>query len=300
LLAPRWLVAVDMQLEISVYRIRMRWNGTRTLVADTLPAGEACYVVLHPDLPFRRKLQRFPTQSRARDVLLRTAPDEFPLADSAVSYCLGLRQGEGYVYAMPATIAAHLRERGLEPDIVLVACAGSLDEPGCIATLEAYERLGPSLAFGGRRRPLPRRWLLDVPLAGGAAIALAMTIWLATGADPFAEVLDSTLERMRAENSVVAGNYAAAENMLATVDQIALLRENPNGRLPGELARLLSDVPPGHAIRRIEYKDGRLMVSGSGTEPGPWLASAGFAPDEIKAETIGKLSRFHAERKLAQ
>jgi hypothetical protein len=287
---------------VLAYRIRLHWNGRRTLVAAPLPVGESCYVVLHPGLPFRRKLQRFPAQARAREVLLRTAPDEFPLGDDAVSYCLGLRQGEGYVYAMPGKLTEQLHEYGLQPDIMLVGGADSLDEAGCLAALEAYERLGSSLAFGARRRPLPRRWLLDVPLATAAAVALALTIWLATGADPLAEFLDSKLERVRLETASVAGQYAATESMLATRNQLARLRESPEARLPAELAMLWREVPAGHAIRRIEYKAGSLMVSGSGSgaEVGQWLGASGFASEQIKTETIGKLSRFRAERDLGR
>ena len=300
LLAPRWLASADTRMNVLAYRIRLHWNGRRTLATAPLPVGEPCYVVLHPELPFRRKLQRFPAQARAREVLLGAAPDEFPLADDTVAYCMGLRQGEGYVYALPGKIMEQLHESGRQPDIVLVGDADSLDEADCLAALDAYERFGPSLAFGGRRRPLPRRWLLDAPLAGGAAIALALTIWLASGVDPFADLLDSTLERMRNENATVAAQYAAVENMLATRTQLARLRENPGGRLPNELAKLWREVPAGHAIRRIEYKEGLLVVSGSGTEVGHWLESSGFPPEQIKTETIGKLSRFRAERDLGK
>ena len=42
------------------------------------------------------------------------------------------------------------------------------------------------------------------------------------------------------------------------------------------------------------------VVSGSGTEVGHWLGSSGFSPEQIKTETIGKLSRFRAERDLGK
>ena len=297
-LAPRWLTSVDTQMRMTTYRIRLHWNGRRTLEAATLPAGEPCYLVLHPGLPFRRKLQRFPAQAKAREVLLRTAPDEFPLTEGAVSYCLGLRQGEGYVYALPGEIDQQLRERGLQPDIVLVGNADSLDEATCLATLKIYENYGATLAFGGRRRPLSRRWLLDLPLAASAALALALMAWLTLGPDPFAELLSQEQKRLQQETASVAGQYAAAESMLAARDQLARLREDPDARLPAELAKLWHDMPSGHAIRRIEYKEGRLTVSGSGAEAGKWLEASGFAPEQIATETTGKLSRFRAEREL--
>lgn len=299
-LAPRWLACVDAQMKVLAYRIGLRWNGRRTLEAAPLPAGERCYVVLHPGLPFRRKLQRFPAQARAREVLLRAAPDEFPLLDEGVSYCLGLRQGEGYVYALPGKMREQLQACGLQPDIVLVGETGALAAADCLGTLETYERFGASLAFGGRRRPLSRRWLLDGPLAAGAAIALALAIWLATGADPFGALLHGTLERMRSDNATLAGQYAAAENMLATRRQLARLHENPGARLPEALAKLWRALPEGNAIRRIEYQEGHLTVSGSGAALGDSLESSGFAPQEIKTETLGKSSRFRAERDLGR
>jgi hypothetical protein len=299
LLAPRWLVSIDADFNTQAYRISLHWSGRRTLVSGALPAGEACYLVLHPALPFRRKLQRFPVQAKAREVLLRTAPDEFPLAQGAVSYCLGLREGEGYVYALPGEINDRLLEAGLRPDIVLVGGSQGLDAADCLATLGAYEQFGPTLSFGSRRRPLPRHWLLDLPLAVGAALALGLMVWLAAGADPFAEVLGKEQARLRRETAGVAEQYAAAENMLAARSHLARLRETPGAKLPLELDNLWQGIPPGQAIRRIEYKEGHLTLIGSGVEVGKWLESAGFAPDKITTETVGKLHRFRAEKVLA-
>jgi hypothetical protein len=300
LFAPRWLVSVDAQFNLQSYSICLHWTGRRTLVPGTLPVGEACYLVLHPTLPFRRKLQRFPSQARAREVLLRAAPDEFPLdKGDGVSYCLGLRQGEGYVYALPGEIHDQLVERGLKPSIVLVGSSEVVDETDCLATLSTFEQLGAALAFGGRRRPLSRRWLLDLPLAGGAALALGLMLWLAVN-DPFAEVLGAEQARLRRETAGVAEQYAATENMLATRSHLARLRESPGAQLPAELDKLWQGIPAGHAIRRIEYKEGQLKISGSGLEVGKWLESSGFAPEKITTETAGKLTRFRAERPLGQ
>ena len=265
-----------------------------------MPSGDSFYLVLHPCLPFRRKLQRFPLQAKAREVLLRTAPDEFPLGERPVTYCLGLRQEEGYVYALPDEINDSLRERGLQPDIVLVGATDELNEADCLATLAAYERFGASLAFGGRRCPLSRHWLIDVPLALGAAIALSLIIWLAAGTDPLAELLGREQDRLRQETATVAVQYAAAESMLTSRSQLARLYEGQDARLPVELVKLWSDMPAGHAIRRIEYKDGRLTIAGSGIEVGKWLDSAGFTPAQVTTETIGKLNRFKAERDLGR
>lgn len=281
------------------YRIHLSWTGRRSLVVTTMPVDEPLYLVLHPSLPFRRKLQCFPVHAKAREVLLRTAPDEFPFADGTVSYCLGLRQNEGYVYALPSDISEHLQQLlGQQPGFVLVGCSDTLDEAGCLATLAAYEQFGSSLAFGGRVPLLHRHWLLDVPLAASASLALALTVWLAAGADPLAEVLGSEEQRLRTQTATLAAQYGAAESMLATRKQLAELYESPGARLPAELARLWRDVPAGHAIRRIEYKEGHLTVTGSGIEVAQWLGSAGFAPEQITTETTGKLNRFRAEADL--
>jgi hypothetical protein len=295
LLAPRWLVSVDARMVEVTYRIHLSWTGRRSLLAATMPAGEPFYLVLHPSLPFRRKLQCFPANAKARKVLLRTAPDEFPLAEGTVSFCLGLREDEGYVYALPSEINEQLQRLGRQPDFVLVGCSDTLDEADCLATLAAYERFGSSLAFGDRLPPVHRHWLLDVPLAASAAVALALTVWLTSGADPLAEILGGEEERLRRETATVAGQYAAAESMLTTRNQLSRLYESPGAHLPAKLARLWRDVPAGQAIRRIEYKEGHLTVTGSGIEVGKWLESAGFAPERITTETVGKLNRFRAE-----
>ncbi len=280
------------------YRIHLSWTGRRSLVAATMPVDEPVYLVLHPSLPFRRKLQCFPAHARAREILLRTAPDEFPFAGGSVSYCLGLRQNEGYVYALPSAMNERLQQLGRQPGFVLVGISDTLDEAGCLATLAAYEQFGSSLAFGGRVPLVHRHWLLDVPLAASASVALALTVWLAAGGDPLAEVLGSEERRLRTQTATVAAQYGAAESMLATRKQLAQLYESPGARLPAELATLWRDVPAGHAIRRIEYKEGHLTVTGSGIDVAEWLQSAGFGPEQITTETVGKLNRFRAEADL--
>lgn len=300
LLAPEWLACADEKLNVRSYRLRLRWNGQRSLEPATLPPGTPCYLVLHPGLPFRRKLQRFPAQPKARQVLLRAAPDEFPLPSEAVSFCLGLRQEEGYVYALPVEIDRQLREQVPGTEIVLVGGTDKLDESACMAALEAYEQYGSALAFGGRRKPIARHWLLNLPLAIGAMLGIGLSIWLAAGADPFADILNQEQKRLQRETAVVAGQYAATESMLAAREQLARLHEGPDAHLPEKLAQLWQGVPAGHSIRRIEYKEGHLSISGNGLDVGPWLESAGFPTTQITTEATGKLLRFRAETDLAR
>lgn len=299
LLAPRWLVTVDAQKTLHTYRLRTHLDGGNSLRVENIPSGERCWVVLDPNLPFRRKLQTFPQQSRAREILLRTAPDEFPLARESVLYSLGLRDGEGYLYAIDISLLDTLRERGIVPDITLVGDQPLLDEQTCLRAVACYEKLGAPLAFGHRRRPLPQRWLINMALASAAGLLLTVAALLATGHHPLASLLDDKLVQARAETAELSSQYLAANRMLDTHQELTAFGATPEARLPQMLEQLWGTMPDAHSIRRIEYKDGQLTLLGSGADAARWLESAGFAPEKIKIEMAGKLSRFKAEITLA-
>lgn len=222
------------------YRIHLSWTGRRSLVAATMPVDEPVYLVLHPSLPFRRKLPCFPAHARAREILLRTAPDEFPSLVALSLIAWGCVRTKGYVYALPSAMNERVQRLARQPGFVLVGISDTLDEAGCLATLTAYEQFGSSLAFGGRVPLVHRHWLLDVPLAASASVALALTVWLAAGGDPLAEVLGSEERSLRTQTATVAAQYGAAESMLATRKQLAQLYESPGARLPARTCHTLA------------------------------------------------------------
>ncbi|HEY6897935.1 MAG TPA: hypothetical protein VI279_11785 [Rhodocyclaceae bacterium] len=296
-LAPVWLVAEGRDGSRSTWRINHHWDGRRTLTPCEAPAKQPCYLVLDGDLPFRRKLQRFPADRRARQALLRTAPDEFPLPQAEVDYALGVRQGDGYLYALPRTERTRWQQAGLNPAVVLVA-SEPLGEDACLAALESFERLGAVVAFGSAPRFVQRNVLRNGVLGFGALLGLALCVWLVAAPRLFDDIMEWQLRSLRREAGDLPRLYQAAEDMAATEKALASLRASPEAKAPHVLAKLMATIPPGVAIRRIEIAGGVLRVAGSGTEVQPWLLDAGFPASGINIEQIGSFSRFRAELTL--
>lgn len=300
LIEPQWLICVDALLKLTCYRMRLGWTGRQTLVPAALPPpGTPYYLVLHPDLPFRRRLQGLPPQAKARAVLLRTAADEFPLEEGTASYCLGLRGQDAYVYALPNSTRGLITDRGVMPDITLVAQTDALDESSCLATLAAFRKFGLTLAFSARRvPPLSRRWLvLNLPLVLGVITAVFLIIWQGGGNDPLSQLLDRHRAELRNGTAMLATRHSATEHMLESNRQLAKLHDDPDAILAGELKKLWQTLPTGNAIRSIEYKQHLLTVTGSGPHTEE-LLEAGFLAEQISSETIGNTTRFKAERNL--
>lgn len=298
-LAPEWLLAVDRDGQRRAYRVRNRWDGRRSLVAATIPAGKPCYLVLHPDSPYRRKLLRLPTDEKGRQALLRTAPDEFPLPPDMLDFGLGLRDGEAYMYALPREKRLQLHEEGINPAIVLIA-GGALTEDHCLRAVEQYERHGRSLAIGSSRtRYVSRRLLGQAVLGAGLCLSMLLVAIVVAAPGIFADLIAWRTDQLRREAGELPAVLEASEAMLATQADAAKLLSSPEAGLPPILAQLFASVPPRHGIRRIEFDGKQLVVAGTGTDVQAWLGAAGFEASQISVESVGNYQRFRAIRKLA-
>jgi hypothetical protein len=296
-LMPQWLVAVDRDGKQSAWRIRRRWDGRPRLEPRQLPAGKGCIVALDPDLPYRRKLQRFPATARARRALLRAAPDEFPLPAEAVRYALGTRGGDGYLLALPEQELTRLREAGLNAAAIVTAGEG-LDEAGCLAALATIEKQGETASFARGKRLLPRSWLRPVVLAVSLLLLAGAAAQLLLGPDLLGNAIAWRNEQMRREAGDLPRLYATTETMAASHAAAAKLRALPEARAAAVLGQILATVPPGHGIRRIEIANGTLRLAGSGADVQDWLTAAGFPANGIVVEKIGSLQTWRAELPL--
>ena len=297
-LTPEWLLALDADGTRQAWRIRQRWNGERWLQPAKPSADRPCIAVLAAAVPLRRKLQQFPATARARQALLRAAADEFPLPADAIDCGLGLRDGEGYLYALPRDKRAQLQADNPPFLALLVAPAPDLAAPTCLAALEQFERFGPALCLGDGPRLLSRRQLVNgalgallVLLLGGLALVVAQPRWLE-------QVLDAELSALERQAGDLPRLLAASDRMAHARIAAEKLANDPAARLPAELAQLFATLPLGHGMRRVEFKENTLRIAGSGPDPGPWLRAAGFADDTIILETLGGSPTWRAEKKL--
>ncbi len=297
-LAPEWLLAIGNNGQRQSYRISIRWDGRRTLAAAQAPTGKPCYLVLDPGCPYRRKLLRLPDSEKGRQALLRAAPEEFPLIPETLEFGLGLRDGEGYLYALPVGKREQLASEGINPVIVLIS-NGAVTEASCLEAIEQYERHGRSLAIGSlRTRYVSRSLLRSAALGTGLCLSTMLAVILIAAPGIFGDLVAWRTDQLRREAGDLPEVFRASENMLATQADAAKLLRSSEARLPQVLAQLFATVPPRHGIRRIEFDGKELVVAGTGTDVQQWLGQAGFESSQISVESTGTFQRFRAVRNL--
>jgi hypothetical protein len=298
---PRNLAVLDAEGGVTAYRLRLRWNGryqlqlAALLIAPHQPVPSI--VVIDRTLPYRRKLQQLPEAQKSRLAMLRTAPDEFPLAPADMLYALGANGHDGYLYALPRQYLDPLQQHSLHPAIVLVANQGT-DAGGSLEALESYLRNGASVDFLRTGFFLSRRRLLQILLGSFLAVTLLAGSWLIAHPDLFAGILEWRVAALREQGSTLPKLYRITEKMAYAQSEAARLYATPEARLPGILAKLFATVPAGCSLRTVELKDGILKIAGTGNEASEWLTAQGFPPDRITVENLGQQKRFRAERPL--
>lgn len=295
---PEWLLAVGREGVRTSYRIRGRWDGGVSLEeVDAVPPGKPCIAVLDPDLPYRRRLQRFPATARSRQALLKAAPDEFALPSTGVRHALGLRDGDGYLYALPESELDQMTRAGLQPVAVLVA-AGQLDAAGCLGALETLDSHGDAVNFIRGRRLLARRTVRNAVLAALLLGIVGGAAQLLLGPDLVGEAIAWRAQTLRREAGNLPQLHGATETMVASREATGKLFGMPEAKAPAVLGNLLATVPSGHSIRRIEIVGGTLRVAGSGADVQDWLIGAGFPAEGITVEETGSFRAWRAERPL--
>ena len=304
---PRHLAALDADGGVSFYRLSLRWNGRYRLQPAALPMAQPhqpapgiavpCIAVIDRTLPYRRKLQQLPEAHKSRIAMLRTAPDEFPLAPADMFYALGTHGHDGYLYALPRQALDALQAHNLHPAIVLLADQGT-DASGSLEAFESYLRHGESVNFLRSGFFLSSRRLLQSLLGALLALILLAGGGLMARPDFFSGILEWRVAPLREHGSALPKLYRVTEKMAYAQSEAARLHSLPEARLPGILARLFASVPPGHSLRAVELQNGVLKISGSGTEVREWLVAQGFPPDNITVENLGQQKIFRAERPL--
>lgn len=301
-LMPRHLAVLDADGGVTAYRLRLRLNGRYQLHPAVLPAAQPhqpvpCIVVIDRTLPYRRKLQQLPEANKSRLAMLRTAPDEFPLAPADMLYALGAHGHDGYLYALPRQTLDVLQQHNLRPAIALVANQGA-EADGSLETFENYLRSGESANLLRTGFFLSRRRLLQIQLGALLAVILLACGGFIARPDFFTGILEWQVATLREQGSALPKLYRITEKMAYAQGEAARLYATPEARLPGILAKLFATVPDGCSLRTVELQNGILKIAGTGNEAREWLTAQGFPPDRITDENLGQQKRFRAERPL--
>ena len=295
--APIWVVTCDHENQLRCYRLKLHWGGEFELQLSALPNNQSCLLLIEQTIPYRRKLQQFPAEPKSRMVLLRTAPDEFPLPPADMLFGMGLHGSEGYVYALPRHYIGNLRERGIAPAVVLIA--EQLDNTqGCLATIESYFRYGAALDLLQSKRLYSRRVLRYIQLGIALAFMLLLSATLLLKPDMLSNFLEWRVASLREQGGALPKINHVTVKMAHAQNEAARLYASKDAEFAGHLNKLLTTLPPGCSLRDIEYKDGTLTISGRGVAGKTWLIEQGFPIESIRIDDMGGYQRFKAQRAI--
>lgn len=296
-LAPAWVVICDRENKLQSYRLKSRWDGGFELQPAVIQNNQPCLLLIEQTIPYRRKLQQFPTEPTSRMALLRTAPDEFPVPPAGMLFGMGLHGSEGYLYALPRDHIDNLRERGIAPAVVLIADRSDSTQ-GCLATIEQYFCYGAALDMLQSKRLFPRRVLRYILLGSTLAFMLLLSATLLLKPDMLSNFLEWRVTGLREQGGALPKISRATAKMAYAQNEVARLYASKDAEFAIHLKKLFATLPPGCSLRNVEYKNGTFTISGRGNVGKTWLIEQGFPAESISTEDMGSYQRFRAQRTI--
>jgi len=299
-LPPRQVIALGADGSASTYRLKLRFDGGIALEPARLARTRESLLVLDPAIAFHRRLYARPKQKKAADALLRSAPELFPFAPETTRYALSEVRGEAYVSALPeATLAQVAAE--LPPARVVLEADERADGQGALAAIERWLRSGSSADFAAAAaRPLPLHYAVTAILAAAIIACLALVIWLGLGSGWRERQLQALAQELAPEAKPLLARHAVLERMAAAQHALAEQYRLPGVAAHAKLVELLTTVPQGISVRRVEFKNGVLEVSGAGgAEARDWLLARGFESAQIQITEAIAYKQYTARLPIA-
>jgi len=292
---PRQVVALGADGSASTYRLKLRLDGGIALQPAQLATARDTLIVLDPAIPFHRRLYRRPRQKKATAALLQSAPELFPFEPEKTHYALSEVRGEPYVSALPAATLSRVAQ-DLPPARVVLAAGERADREGALAAIGCWLRDGRSADFSTRpQRPLPLHTAVAAALIAAILAIAALAVWLGFGSGWRERQLQSLAQQLAPEAKPLLARHAVLERMTAAQDALAEQYRQPGVAAHAKLVELLTSVPEGVSVRRIEFKKGVLEISGAGgDEARTWLLGRGFPPAQIEITEVAAYRQYSA------
>lgn len=291
----RNVVAIDGHLQCRPYRLHYRWDGGVRLVALDEPAGAPYLAVVDASLPYWRLIGSEPTQRRTRETLLMAAPESFPFPQESTRYAIGEGESGACFYALPESELQRLPVSDTDMDTLLVA-KNAADPDSVVAAIEHWFAHGRSADLGPR--PWTPRSVFTAVLGLGLLAALCALAALILDSSFVERGLREQLLSSEKDTRRLSQQYQAIRKMADTNMQLLELRKQSGSGISTLLAKLWATLPPGHSIRKIEFKDNILHMEGNGGNAKPWLLQQGFAENKIVLVDLPTIKQFSADMAL--
>jgi len=288
------VLVVDSSLRITPYLLGYRWDGA-VRVKPAAETGSLPYVVLvDAELLYWRRIGAGPAHRQAGEALLALAPENFPFgSDPTTTYAIGEKEGGACFYALPDEVRCRLPVK--EEGIQAILPVEHADLPDVLAeAVERWFQRGKSADLA--THPItPRHWLRAVLAMAFLGTMAGVALLFANTS--FAEHrLRAKLLLQQTEIDRLQQQYQAVRKMEMGEKWVEQFRRKPGVLAVELLADLLQTIPEKHAIRKLEFKDGKLHIEGEGAALKGWLLSHGFEEKDIVLIDLPTMKQFKADR----
>lgn len=273
-LMVRQIVFVDCDRHLHYFSIRYRWDGGFAVEeSERFNAGKDFILVLHSELPYRRKFQLSAKQRSNRNVMLATAASIFPLPVDTLQFAVGIKDDGHYLFAMEND----------DLQAIIQLCGSARAVLVSDFDVQAIERAIADWLSQGRvcdfaaGRPLPHPALaLLVILSLLTMAALGGTVWAWNWHYQQEQQFQREQVRQLSDKAQpLLRKRRALLHMQAAVKAFQELSEMPAATAIEELGEILEKTPKGVNIEKITFDDGELIVAGWGNAIQEWQKALG-------------------------
>ncbi len=297
-LLPKRIVSFDESGKINHFRIETNRYGEMSIKSQSeltpFRPGQSCLVCVDPQLLFRRKCS---LTINNRNDLSRLATDFFPFK-SPVHFALEENDdnpGQRDIYAMTSEYWNDILPR---LPAVAAAVIPAPSDPRAIG-LALEQRLYKHKLNDFLERP--RMFVPPAVLACfrlvvlcAAIASIGMLLWRWQTAHR-AEELRTEIAALESEVGEPKSRFAALTAMRDTIVQMDNFARVESGiPMMAMVSKMIQSLPEGFSIDRIEFKDGRLQISGLGKNPQNWLLAMGFKSSDIQINPLSQYQRYVA------
>lgn len=295
-IGARWLVEVGAEGARTAWQIAGTALGRLGLVPlpeAVAPRGGIIVVLDITAHPWRRRLQRVPANPAVAGALISSAADEFPFPSERMRYAVGLDGSQAWLCALETEQIAGIAGPGQRLQAILIGQPGPV---GALSALSLHGRCGAASDFLGVSQWLiHRNWLKAAGRAAAVLGGSALVIALLVDDEVPSRLLARQVAALEQQTGDLRQKHQTGQRMQTALQTIAELHASPEARLPEILERVFASIPPGHALARIEYRNGTLVLGGTGPDARRWLLAAGVPDAAIYTESVGNYSHFRAE-----
>ncbi|TAH32237.1 MAG: hypothetical protein EYC62_09440 [Alphaproteobacteria bacterium] len=301
---PKRIIALDEQGKAKHFRWQADRYGQIRIESQSemtpFARAQKCVVFLDPRLMFRR---RCPMPIASKADLNRIARDFFPFSSEQNVHFAYTKDGgdsaENVIFALPENDWLILQKNISAPALAVLPASADVDSIKA-GLLQRFDIGAANDLIAKPTRILPPvlQAFAKLVLLFVTILAVGYTLW-SFQYDWQQQKLMRDIATLQTEVQNTKQRYEAMQTMRSTLEDFDKFQAQENSRFFPILSRLIQTLPPGISIDRVEYKEGRLNISGLGRDPKEWLSAFGVDPSTIEITPLPQFNRYLASVPLS-